>query len=435
MSRLRINKRLVLTLLLAVLCVAAFLVVWWYQLRQTVKESLQRPEVVRQTGSSSVVTALPIATQDATLLTLHAGDQAALRGDWQQAKVLYQEVVTTNNSLLSLRKLAESQLQLSDSEGLEATLVTLAERGARREDIDRLRLSLLLRTGNTSQVKEELQQLEDSPQKSYLEALLAIISENQEGALVHLQAVEDGWDPLLRTRAKVLINAYDEYNQFERESSAHLQTVLARALAEVQECPLAIGLATKASAALPTYRDAWLMQGFCSVTIGEYEQAITALEKAYTLDRQKPEIQYFLARSYRAVGRYEDASVYFRRAKANGFEPVDEITVALAKVAIEAGDFSAARLQYRDLKDKEGPLQQDGFYGFIESSLNINAFEDAYQVATEMIKLYPEDAKAFELLGVTANKTERVEVAKTALQRALELNPYLTVAQEVLKDL
>jgi len=265
MSRLRINKRLVLTLLLAVLCVAAFLAVWWYQLRQTVKESLQRPEIIETSGSSAVLNVLPIATQDAALLALHV-----------------------------------------------------------------------------QQVETELQQLEDSPQKSYLQALLAIVKENKEEAVDYLQAVEDGWDPLLRSRSKVLIAAYDEYDQFERENIAHLQTVLARALAEVQECPLAIQLAAKASSQLPTYRDAWLMQGFCNVTIGQYEQAIIALEKAYTLDRQKPEIQYFLARSYRAVERLEDATVYFRRAKANGFQPVDEITVALAEVAIDAGNYSAA---------------------------------------------------------------------------------------------
>lgn len=182
------------------------------------------------------------------------------------------------------------------------------------------------------------------------------------------------------------------------------------------------------------YRDAWIVEGYCELSTERYEQSLHSFERAYALDPEKPEIQYFLGKSYAALGNHQTALTFLQYALKNGFVPETTIRQLIAEEALQTGNPVLA-LEQHDALTKLPDASLVAFNQFITLALETSQKEEAYLKATEAMKRWPSDPKALELLGWTALETGRTEEARSALEQALSLDPTLTSAQEKLDQL
>ncbi|MFH0851492.1 MAG: tetratricopeptide repeat protein, partial [Candidatus Peregrinibacteria bacterium] len=344
----KVPARILIPVVFAFLCAVILLTFLWWQLTAASHIALRRvvapgTESVSLTGSGSFETQLaPADSRDLSLLHLREGDLYAVRGEWAEAAVSYEKAVALDGGLPALRKLALAELQRRDMGGLQETIRKLKAAGARPEDVALIENIVLLRTGELSAARKRLESATDSPQKHYALALLSIIEGNHTIAQQELQTVTTGWEPALRTNARTLLGAYEEFALFPQSSDLHLITLLSRALAQVQECELALPLLAQVTREKEDYRDAWIVQGYCELTTERPQQALNSLERAYNLNPEKPEIQYFLARAHAALNQHENAITFLEYALQNGFTPKSEIRRLIAAEALKKGDAAAA---------------------------------------------------------------------------------------------
>ncbi len=431
----RLPPRIVVPVVAALLIVAACLVVFFQQL-DGARAFLTAQLGLTSSGTTTMNAAVINLPQsgDATLLHLRRGDLHALRGEWAAAADEYRQAADNGGGLVSLRKLAQAQLQRRDVRGAQETLDTMRRSGGRPEDLLLLESIILLRTGEMTKAREILQASDDSPHKHYGLALLAIASADYDTAKAELQLVIGGWEPVLRSYARTLASAFDQYALFPNSPVIHLQTLLAKSLADVQECELALPMLAQVTAQQPDYRDAWMVQGFCELSTERMSEAVASLEQAYNLDPEKPEIQYFLARAYGASGDHTGALTYLQYALRNGFSPESEVRRLLAGEALEVGNIDLALEQY-DALTTLPEADVDTFSAYIAAAITAGKKEEAYVKAKEAVTRWNDDASAHELLGWAAQATDRIDEARKELQEALRLNPGRASAEERLKSL
>jgi len=421
----KIPARILVPVVFALLCTGLLLAFLWWQLTTASRGVLRRnadTTVNNPAGSGAIGTMLaPADSRDLSLLKLREGDLFAVRGEWAEAAASYEQAVTADGGLPALRKLALAQLQRRDMGALQETIRKLKAAGARPEDVALIENILLLRTGELSNARKRLEDAIDSPQKHYALALLGIIEGNHTVSQQELNMVTTGWEPTLRTNARTLLGAYEEFALFPQSSDLHLITLLSRALAQV----------TKEK---EDYRDAWIVQGYCELTTERPQQALTSLERAYNLNPEKPEIQYFLARAHAALNQHDNAITFLEYALQNGFEPKSEIRRLIASEALKKGDAAAALGQYKALvEEPDAPLE--AFDGAVSTAIALKRADEAIALATLATQRLPETAQAFDLLGWAYAEADKKEEARTAVNKALELDPYLLSAKERLEKL
>jgi len=412
--------------------------VLWWQLASSsasIRAALLRGSQIPDTPISATLNSDdPVPTGDIALLHLRRGDVWTLQGDWKEAELAYKQSVDAGGGIPALRKLAQAQLQRRQTSDVRQTIAALKRAGAKSEDLLLLEVILALRTDQRDQAREQLQKAPDSPQKQYGLALLAITESNTDAAKAHLQSIISGWDPVLRAYARVLLGAYDEYASFPKSPALHLNALLGRALAQVQECELALPLLQSAIAARDDYRDAWVVQGYCQLISERNEEALASLERAYSLDPEKPEIQYFLGRAHASLGDAQNAATYFGYALENGFEPKKEVRKQLAKALQDSGDSLRSLEQYRSIaEDPEADMDDKGL--FVSAAIAAGDKEAAYQTAQVIAQKWPTDARAQEYLGWAAMESDRKEEAITALMLAIKIDPTRETAREKLRKL
>lgn len=431
----KIPTRITVPVSLAMLCAGGVLVFVWWQLSEATRVRLQPATPSAGTGQVIIPATLsPADARDQALLHLRQGDLLALRGEWAAAEKAYQAAVDAQGGLPALRKLVLAQLQRRDMTGVRASVRALKAAGARPEDTDLIENIVLLRTGEIVQARARLAQATEAPHTHYGLALLSIIEGNHEHARTELQQTIDGWEPVLRANAKVLLGAYEEFVLFPESSNLHLVTLIARALAQVQECELALPLLNQVTREKDDYRDAWIVQGYCELTTERNEQALSSLEHAYNLNPEKPEIQYFLARAYAALGKHDEAVTFLQYALENGFTPKSEVHRLLAREALTKGDAVLALAQFDALTEAED-ASLESFEGYVTTALALDQKDQALAKAAAATVKFPEDAHAWELLGLAAAEAGKTDEARTALNKALELDPYRTSAKERLEKL
>ena len=429
------SKRVLLPVGLAVLCAALLLGFLWWQIVASgaglLATNSQNNLLV---SDPTVLTQDHIDPRDQALLKLREGDLAALQGEWDTAKSAYEAAVDAGGGLPALRKLAQAQLQIRDVRAARLTMEQLKRSGARAEDLLLLQSIIELRLGELQKAEQLVSTALDSPQKHYALSLLSIVQGNHEAAQKALKEVESGWEPVLRTYARTLQAAYDEYALFPESPDIHLVTLLARALAQVQECELALPLLGQVTSKQADYRDAWIVQGFCELTTKRTDQAMLSLERAYALDPEKPEIQYFLARAYAAQGNHQNALTFFQYALRNGFQPEREVRQLIAREAAQLGNADAA-LEQQQALIALGDAKLEDYEGYIAMAIALGKNEEAYVKGREAADKWPDEALSFDLLGQAAFATGRKDEARTAWEKALELDPSRVSVQQEMKKL
>lgn len=419
------------------IAVAAIIGAFLFWQLDNARALLQRAPAVTESGSTvRAVTPLPAPTLhgDAALAALRRGDLLALRGEWTGAEREYQAAADAGGGLTALRKLAQAQLQRRDVGAARDTLRRLRSAGARDEDLVLLESIIHLRSGERDDARRLLENAADAPQKQYGLSLLAIVEGRHDDARGALAAVLGGWEPTLRGYAKTLLAAYEEYDLFDGSPETHRSTLVARALADVGECELALPILAGVLAQQDDYRDAWIVQGYCQLTTERPDEAKLSLERAYEIDPQKPEVQYFLARTFAKLGDHQAAITYLRYAIENGFSPVAEARRLLVAEAFAVGDAALALRELEALTDApDAPV--DAFADFVTAALSVGQKEEAYARAQAAVAKFPDSAVAHELLGWAAMETNRKDEARVELTKALDMDPSLQSARDRLDSL
>ena len=407
----------------------------WWQLKESTRliKPLSMETTALVPGPSPVAPEI-IGDEDASLIHLRRGDLFAERGEWADAQEEYAKSVDAGGGLPSLRKLAQSQLQRRDIKGVEATIKKMKAGGARPEDLLLLESIIKLRGGELVDANNLLQGAADSPQQHYGLALLAIIEGNHPEAQHQLELTIAGWDPVLRSYAKTLSSAYAEFGLFPEGSPMHLTTLLSRALAQVQECEIALPLLTQVTNAKDDYRDAWIVQGYCELVTERPDQALASLQHAYSLDPQKPEIQYFLARAYGDLYQQQNAITFLGYALSNGFEPQSEVHRLIAKNALALGNGELA-LEHEDAMTKLDTATVESFESYAAVASSLKKYDEAYGKAKTAVQRWPDDPRPYVLLATAAVALDKKDEAKEALKKALEINPRYAPAKEMMGKL
>lgn len=439
-----VHPRILIPVVSAVLCAALLIGMLWWQLAASTALILRQHNGTSLVGSltqnaidpskNATPLYLPENAYDESLLHLRRGDLFALNGELSPAQQEYEQSVRKGGGLTALRKLAQIQLQRRDMRGAKETLRKLKSTGARSEDLLLLESIILLRSGELVQARALLDHAPDSPQKNYGLSLLAILEGDHEKATNHLTAVRSGWEPILRSFALTILAAYDEYALFPDSPNIHLITLLARSLAQVQECELALPLLVQVTQEQSDYRDAWIVQGFCEFTTERFNQSLHSFERAYTLDPEKPEIQYFLGRSYAALGNHSTALTFLQYAIKNGFEPEGEVRKFIIQEALATDNPTLALEQYEILLSLPA-ANIELFHEYTDLALQSDNPELAFLKAIDATRRFPQDPRVFLLLGEVALHTNHPDEARSALSQALSLDPTLVAAKELMKKL
>lgn len=429
----RLPPRIVIPVACAVLTVGAVIGVLFWQLEGTRAMLAERLMGAIGSGITMSIPTLggDAPTDDVSLLHMRKGDMHALRGEWADAVKEYQLSAEAHGGVPALKKLTQAHLQRRDTRSAADTLDRLRREGARSEELLLLESLIQLHQGEVAKARLLLQAADESPHKHYGLSIIAIITGDHILAMQELDQVITGWDPVLRAYSRTLKAAYEEYALFPESPELHRQTLLGRALADVQECELALPLLSTVTHNQDDYRDAWIVQGFCELTTERFTEALASLERAYQLDPEKSEIQYFLARTYIAKGDHANALTFLQYALRNGFSPEVEIRRLIAKEALEMGNATLALEQYEALVQDES-ASIDVYTAFVTAAITANQKEEAYLRARDAVAAWPSSAQAHYLLGLAAKETTRTDEAKTELDKTLSIDPKHQAAKELL---
>jgi tetratricopeptide (TPR) repeat protein len=377
-----------------------------------------------------------IGPMDAEALTLlKEGDALLDQGELDAAENAFQKSVSAGGGSAALRKLLDAQLARRAYDRAAKTLHTLKGEGASDEDIALISALMELHQGHVDRAVTVLTPIASLPQGKYGLALVAIVKNNHEQARELLSGVSQGAEPTLRAYARSILAAYDEFSLFPEGKPEHLGTLLARALADVHECALALPLATSAVDSEPDYRDAWIVKGYCELTTARSADALSSFEQAYNIDPEKPEVQYFLARAYEATGDPKNAVTFLRYAIQNGFTPVSDARLLLARYAAELGDNDLALEQYRAMTRDEGSTIVP-FEKFVNLALTLpGKGSEATDIADAALRAWPDDPRALTLAVRAAHSAGDDAKAHTIIDAALKADPLNETAHQLKKSL
>lgn len=402
----------------------------------------QAAQSVKRRGSEFVApllsdegSAVPIDVDAQALSLLRQGEVLVLQGELKQAEEKFAESVASGGGVPAMRKLIAVQLQRRNYRDARSTLGDLRDENVSRTDADFLDGLISLREGDAPDAQRTFESIATSAQGQYGLALIAISAGNHESARELLSKVAQGTEPQLRTSARTLIEAYEEFALFPSGQAIHLDTLLARALASVQECEVALPLAGRAVSVQEDYRDAWIVKGYCELVSERTAEALGSLERAYNIDPEKPETQYFLARTYFLLGDPRNAVTFLQYAILNGFTPESDARLLLARYALELGNTELALEQYKALTEKEN-ADVSAFRKYIDLAVTIPAHtEDAYELAMKAASKWPQDAAVQIMVARTELATNRRADAEKRLNSVLDAHPANTEARGLLEQM
>ncbi len=375
--------------------------------------------------------------QSEALVKLRQGEIFELKGEWKLAQDKYTQSVISGGGTPALKKLASIQLQRRDYDAASATIDKLKAERKDSDDVLLLEGILSLRKGDLSTAVSIFNRKPDSPQGGYGLALAALAQGDHEQAKQLLLKASESGDPAIRGTSAVILEAYNEFVLFPQGQPTHLATLLARSLAQVNECETALALTTPVVLSEPRYRDAWIVKGFCEFTTERTKEALTSLEQAYSLDPGKPEIQYFLARTHAALGDPQNAVTFLQYASLNGFQPERAARELLADYALELGNTDLALEQYKLIADgKNNDL--DAYQRYVDLAVSTpNHGLDALALAKVALQKYPDDAVSLTMAAKAALAAGLPADARKYIESALKIDPKnkeATVVQETIRQ-
>ena len=423
----KLSPRITIPIALALVLSAVIGVLFLWQIRASVRtiESgfLGGKNTTLGSFFGSTTTKTPAYGEPQVIALLREGELLEYKGEWAKAEEKYAASVQGGGGVPALKKLAAIQLQRREFTAAEQTIGALRKDNSESPDAVFLEGILRLRSGDSAGAVQAFNQLPSSPSSHYGLSIVAMQSGDHEGAKAELARAVEGSDAAVRNAANVLRQAYDEFALFPNGEDIHLQTLLARALAEVGECETALGFVKTVVTEQSRYRDAWIVKGYCEFVTERTQDALASLEQAYSIDPEKAEIQYFLSRVHKALGDTQNAVTFLQYAVINGFEPQKDARSLLADYAVELGNKELALEQLKALIDaKDVTLSAYADYVSLAVTME-NHIGDAVDASKKALEKWPDQADAFAINAEALFAAGQTQQAKDAVSRALSIDP------------
>ncbi|MSR67388.1 tetratricopeptide repeat protein [Candidatus Peribacteria bacterium] len=434
----KIPLRIVVPVAIALTMSSAAAALFLWQIRSSI--SIIESSFQSQGGTKNLLrnilpsrsrTPIDSVTVSEALMELRQGEIFELRGEWKQAQEHYERSVQHGGGAPALKKLASIELQRREYQSAKKTIRALSDINPKSTDTVLLLGLLALRSGDIRGATSVFSRTPNSPESQYGSALVAITQGDHETARKQLTLAVAGNDATVRTYAKMILTAYDEFALFPNGQDIHLLTLLSRSLAQVNECETALPLLQNVILKQERYRDAWIVKGYCEFISERLQDALTSLEEAYSLDPEKAETQYFLARTHAALGDPQNAVTFLQYALLNGFTPQHDARELLIRYAQELGNTELALEQLKILASlKDSDLQAFEHYVTLAITLPDHTTE-ALALAKKALVRWPNDASALALAARTSFATGNMDDAQRYVDSALRIDPKNAKALEM----
>lgn len=177
------------------------------------------------------------------------------------------------------------------------------------------------------------------------------------------------------------------------------------------------------------YMDLLLKQGCLHVLLGQYEQAVAALEKVLLEDPEQADAYLVLAQIYSETGNYQGLIPVL--GEYLKLKPEDnDIRVVLAQVLFQVGEYELAIREYEQLRQMEAMAESMGQIQFLEALAYIQLAD--YNAAKELLLNLPEEQEKIEgsayYLGVCYLSEEDYDSGEIQFTASLEAGEMVQLA-------
>ncbi len=268
-------------------------------------------------------------------------------------------------------------------------------------------------------------QIHNQLSKYYQALLTAYFNDHERTKNLLYEVINIGTDPKISTNAQNFISAYEEFDSNQGGMNIHLHTLLARAYVNAGENDLAIPLLFDVLKEKKDYRDAWIILGYAYLNQKKYQDAVDALEEARKLDPRKAQTSFFLGIGYYGLNNPEKAVAYLELAKKNGYEPVIQVNQKLAEIYLQLQNYEKSTENFEDVVSLN---DQDVYYYVKPIWIYIDKLkepEKAVALANKAVSAHPNEAMSYNLLGWASISLNKLDDAKTLLDKAHSIDPNL----------
>lgn len=236
---------------------------------------------------------------------------------------------------------------------------------------------------------------------AFTKALLAVMDNDRDSAGRHLHYVANNFpESELGEKAQKIIDAYREFDYFRDGLPIHLRTLLARSFNQINEPALAIWLLRDVLTEKTDYRDAWILLGYAYYNLQQFSLAEDAFYKAYELDTEKPETQYFLGLTYYALDDLMESERFFEYAVVNGFEPRVQAYQKLSDVYLQNEDYEKAVSMYENYLSLSKKTKSTDFVKPVMIYIDyLNKPSSALTLTQRVVRVHPDEAMSYSLLA------------------------------------
>jgi len=229
-------------------------------------------------------------------------------------------------------------------------------------------------------------------------------------------------------KAKKFDNVFNLFSSFKEGDPLYLETLLAKALTEIEEYEVSIPLLYDVISKKSNYRDAWIVLGYAYLNTGKIADSIDSFSQAESISPDKPETLFFLGLAYFANDNFDRAIYYLEKADKAGFEPKDQISLKLGDLYLLKQKYKKSAEKYEKVLE----LNTSNINIFAKTVwLNIEKLDQAdhaLEIASNCLTYYPEKAMSYNLVGWAYAALNRFDEAETYLKKALAMDPNLNEA-------
>lgn len=265
----------------------------------------------------------------------------------------------------------------------------------------------------------------------YYNALVLILFKDSDKAktvFTEITSSKETTNKTAKENAQKFLDKYKTYSTFKEGDPLFLQTLLAKAMTEVEQYNAAIPLLYDVINQKPNYRDAWIILGYSYLKTGKTGDAIDAFSSAETKFPDQPETLFFLGLSYFANNDLEHAVYYLEKAEEKGYEPKDTLNMKLGDLYMQQKKYEEAAQKYDEVLTVN-TSNIDIFARAIWLAIEkLNNPAHALELAQKAVTVFPNNAMSYNLLGWAYIAINDLAKAGENLKKALDLDPELDAA-------
>ena len=249
--------------------------------------------------------------------------------------------------------------------------------------------------------------------------------------------------PLIKALAGVLIlqmrveeaTALVKKAAAEFPQDAGMQVVYLRTLVLAGDTAKAEALSRTLLAAYPHNWEVLYLTGFLELQSGDYTAARKYLELSVALQPDDPDSRFDLGVALARTKANTAAKEQLQEAIALGYSK-PEVHFELARALQSLGDTSGSneqmQLYQQSLKAQSGQTQAAGQAALADQALDAGHLEQAIALYRNAMETDPNEPLLTYKLAMALNKSGDVAGERTALERAVQLNPHFALAQNQL---